>query len=110
MIRRAVEIMRPAPKQAHSWSYHRNTRPLVSTVHQPFAAIISLNACERFVFVMSILEGQSDGDCLSLLGCSRREIEMARELALKFLVTSDTGGDPFQGALQAWRLFLSMPR
>jgi hypothetical protein len=30
---------------------------------------MALNAFERFVFVMSILEGQSDDECSTLLRC-----------------------------------------
>jgi hypothetical protein len=33
----------------------------------PFAPVLLLDAFERFVFVMSILEGQSDEECAILL-------------------------------------------
>jgi hypothetical protein len=38
---------------------------------------------ERFVFVISILEEQSDEECAILLRCSRRDVMIARLLALK---------------------------
>jgi hypothetical protein len=38
---------------------------------------------ERFVFVMSILEGQSDEECATLLRCSRRDVMMVRVLTLQ---------------------------
>ena len=53
-----------------------------------FDAILGLNAFERFVYVMSVLEKQSDDDCLILLRCSRREVIMARSLALECLATN----------------------
>jgi hypothetical protein len=71
------------------------------------AAIISLCAFERFVFVMSILEKLSDGDCLALLRCSRRELAQARELAVGILATTDTSSDYLHEALHAWQMFMS---
>lgn len=68
-----------------------------------FAAIVSLNAFERFVFVMSVLERQSDEDCSTLLGCSRRDIIIARELAIQSLANTDSGHNQSGEALQAWR-------
>jgi len=38
------------------------------------AAILHLATFERFVFVMSTLEGYSDQECSILLGCSRGEV------------------------------------
>jgi hypothetical protein len=93
VIRRAVEIMRPAPKQAHSWSYHRNTRPLVSAAHQPFAAIISLNVFERFVFVMSVIEGLPEQECATLLNCDIQDVAIGRQLAGELIATEDIACD-----------------
>jgi hypothetical protein len=38
---------------------------------------------------MSILEGHSDEECSSLLRCSRRDVMIARVLALKRQLTTD---------------------
>jgi hypothetical protein len=51
----------------------------------PLAAVIQLQPLERFVFVMSLLEGYSDHECSVLLNKSRREIVAARTLALEHL-------------------------
>ena len=48
-------------------------------------AILKLNALERFVFVMSALEGYSYLDCSILLGCSRQAVANARARALERL-------------------------
>jgi DNA-directed RNA polymerase specialized sigma24 family protein len=66
-----------------------------------FAAIVALSAFERFVFVMSVLEKQSDDACSMLLGCSRRDVMIARELALKRLAHTDDGCDQFAWAAQS---------
>ena len=55
----------------------------------PFAAIVGLSAFERFVFVMSVLEGQSEQECAILLRCSRRDVMIARVLALTRLTNTD---------------------
>ena len=49
------------------------------------ASILKLDVLERFVFVMSVLEGYSSQDCSILLGCSRKVIVDARARALEQL-------------------------
>jgi hypothetical protein len=110
IIKQAILMMRPAPEETDHWSPISTQGPTAALNSSLFAAILSLCAFERFVFVLSILEGHSDVDCLSLLKCSRREVMIARELALRFLVTTDTGGDHLHEALHTWQTFLSSPR
>lgn len=50
-------------------------------------AILDLAPFDRFVFVMSVLEHYSDNDCSLLLGCTKREIAMARPRAMQRLVS-----------------------
>jgi DNA-directed RNA polymerase specialized sigma24 family protein len=49
------------------------------------AAVLGLESFDRFVFVMSVLEGYSDHECAILLGAARREVIEARARALKQL-------------------------
>lgn len=93
VIRNAVQFMRPAPKQAYSWSFHTTARSLLSAAHQPFAAITSLSAFERFVFVMSVLEGFSEEDCADLLNCTLQDVAIGRELAERIIAAEDLGSD-----------------
>jgi hypothetical protein len=51
---------------------------------------------------MSVLEKQSDEDCSMLLGCSRRDVMIAREVALKRLSNTDDGWDQFAWAAQSF--------
>jgi hypothetical protein len=103
IIRQAIRMIKPAPEGTeHSPLVRLKKTAVASPNDNLLAAIISL--C---VFVMSILERLSDGDCLSLLRCSRRELDVARELAARFLATTDTGNDYLHEALRAWRMFLS---
>lgn len=47
------------------------------------AGILGLEAFERFVFVMAVLEKYSDQECSALLGCSRQDVREARMRALQ---------------------------
>ena len=93
VLRHAVQIIRPASKQAYDWSFYGNARPLASAVHQPFAAITSLNTFERFVFVMSVIEGLSQVECAALLNCSIEDVAIGRELAGMIIAAEDIGCD-----------------
>jgi hypothetical protein len=66
------------------------------------AAIISLCAFDRFVFVMSVLERESDEACISLLKCSRQEIVMAREVALRLVAAANPGWEQPQVRKHTW--------
>jgi hypothetical protein len=89
IIKRAIQMIMPAPEHADSVSFISIKRSATPSENKPFAAILLLDAFERFVFVMSILEEQSDEDCAILLRCSRRDVMMARVLALKRQSSTD---------------------
>jgi hypothetical protein len=93
VLRHSIQIMRPAPKQAYSWSLYGNARPLVWAAYQPFAAITSLSTFERFVFVMSVIEGFSPKNCAALLKCSIEDVVIGRELAGMILAAEDISCD-----------------
>jgi hypothetical protein len=89
VIRHAILMIKPAPEHTDYVSFTSLNGSAVPPASNPFAAILLLDAFERFVFVMSILEEQSDEECSILLRCSRREIMMARLLALKRQSSTD---------------------
>jgi hypothetical protein len=89
VLKRAIQMVMPAPEHADSLSLISLERSDTPAENNPFAAILLLDAFERFVFVMSILEGQSDEECAVLLRCSRRDVTIAREQALKRQSSTD---------------------
>jgi hypothetical protein len=93
VLRHAVRIIRPAPKQAYSWALHRNARPLVPAAHQPFAAITSLSAFERFVFVISVIEGLPEEECAALLNCRVEDVAIGRDMAREIIAAEDISCD-----------------
>lgn len=83
VLKRAIQLIMPAPEHANGGSRISLKKPATWLDNIPFAPILLLDAFERFVFVMSILEGQSDEECAILLGCSQRDVMMARVLSLQ---------------------------
>lgn len=111
IIGQAILMIKPAPEATDQSPLVRvKQAPVPSPNNNILAAIVSLCDFERFVFVMSILERISDGDCLTFLRCSRRDLALARELAVRFLATTDTSSDCLREAFHVWRMFLGSPQ
>ena len=81
IVKCSIGIIRPAPLE--DAQFVDANRPAIVGVGSPFGTILSLPAFERFVFVMSILEGRADEDCVNLLSCSRQDFMTARKNSLK---------------------------
>jgi DNA-directed RNA polymerase specialized sigma24 family protein len=82
IIKHAIQMMSPAPGQINPSS----ASPAAQTPDSERDALLSvvweLPPFERFVFVISVLEGHSVSDCASLLGCTLTELTRARSQAL----------------------------
>jgi len=103
LLKRAIRMIMPAPERADDFSFALLKGSAASGKTNLFDAIVALNAFERFVYVMSVLERQSDDDCSALLKCSRRDVIIARELALERLAnTRNPCAQPVE-AVGAWR-------
>ena len=57
--------------------------PGVQSRDPRFSAILALSDFERFVYVLSVLEGCTDQECATWLGVSPQQIEEARLRALQ---------------------------
>jgi hypothetical protein len=90
VLKRAIQMIKPATEHTDYESFISPERSATPAASNSFAAILLLDAFERFVFVMSILEELSDEACAILLRCSCRDIMMARVLALKRQSSIDT--------------------
>ena len=103
ILKRAIRVIMPAPERTDDFSFTLLKGPEMSGKTNLFDAILRLHAFERFVYVMSVLERQSDADCSALLRCSPRDVIIARELALERLAsTRNLCDQPVQG-VGAWR-------
>ena len=84
VLKSAIQMVMPMPEHADKVSLLTlKASALPAENNDPFAPILLLDPFERFVFVMSMLEGQSDDECAVLLRSSRRDVLIARVLALK---------------------------
>jgi hypothetical protein len=87
IIKNAVEVMNPRPveRSARSGpvSMNRNGKALPADQQVEITAVLGLEPFERFVYVMTVLEGYSVQDCSLLLGCARRDVLAARSRALQ---------------------------
>lgn len=101
IVKHAIRMIRPASEEGKGFFVSAKW-PTNSGTSNPFAVIVSLCAFERFVFVMSVLEGQSVEDCQSLLRCSRQEVVMAREVAVRLLAAADPGWERIQVGRYTW--------
>jgi hypothetical protein len=101
IAKHAIQMISPAPVEGANDFFVSSMTASWGT-RDPFAVIVSLCAFERFVFVMSILEGQSDEDCQSLLRCSRHDVVMARKGALRLLVATNSAQGFAQEAAYIW--------
>jgi hypothetical protein len=103
ILERAISMIMPASERADEFSFALLKASRASGRTSLFDAILGLNAFERFVYVMSVLEKQSDDDCSILLRCSRRDVIIARTVALERLAnTYNTWDQPIE-AVGAWR-------
>jgi hypothetical protein len=103
ILKRAIRMIRPAPERADDFSFAHFKGSAASGKANFFGAIVALNAFERFVYVMSVLERQSDDDCSALLRCSRRDVIIGRELALGRLANTHNLCDQPAEAVGGWR-------
>jgi len=81
IIQNAIHVIEPARENQTS-----PKASLVALKIDPrLRAVLNLNTLDRFVYVMSVLEGYSNQDCAILLGCSRQAVANARARALENL-------------------------
>jgi hypothetical protein len=83
VIKHAIQMMRPAQAKFSS-----NVASAGIEIEPRFKTVLGLETLERFVFVMSVLEGYSHQDCSLLLGCSRQAVLTARTQALDHLANA----------------------
>lgn len=106
VVKHAIRMIRPVPKGDENEFFVSAKRLATATTRNPFAAVVSLRAFERFVFVMSVLEGQSDEDCQDLLRCSRLEVVMARDVAFRLVAATGPSSEHTMSGNYTWPVLL----
>jgi DNA-directed RNA polymerase specialized sigma24 family protein len=87
IIRLAVRALQPQPGDSGSaerGGTHSGLRSIPDS-HDLVARLLSLDDFDRFVFVMSVLERDSEHECALLLGCTPSDVREARRRSLQQL-------------------------
>ena len=93
IVKRAIGMMRPLAKESSSTPTSSGLEA-GSSVAEIIATITHMPIFERFVFVLSVLEGYTDRDCAGLLNCPTAAIVAARVRALQRLKPVETVSTP----------------
>jgi hypothetical protein len=99
IIKSAIRMVQPTPSAASSTKVVERAHEDASELHASTAAILALEGFDRFVYVMSVLEGYSNQDCATLLNCTRQDVVAARTRTLQLLANaqaSQTVVEPVQ--------------
>jgi len=83
IVRNAIQMISPAPGQVNGAPPVSDSGTVTLDLGSDLTAVLQLAPLERFVFVMSVLEGYSIQDCSIFLNCTRQYIEIAQAGALQ---------------------------
>jgi hypothetical protein len=91
IIKNAIQMISPASGQMNP-----NPAPLVSDsdavaldLGRELTVVLQLAPLERFVFVMSVLEGYSIQECSVLLNCSKQDVAITQTRALQHVALGE---------------------
>jgi hypothetical protein len=88
IITNAVRMVGPRSQHGAVNDSDEAVGPPITNVSSEVVSVMRLRAFERFVFVISVLEGYSERDCSLLLHCSGRDVADARLRALQQIAVS----------------------
>jgi hypothetical protein len=103
VMKRAIQLIMPSPESVCSLPSIGSEWRSVEGMKDMIGAMLNLGPFERFVFVMSLLEGLVDEECSVLLSCTIRDIKTSRAHALKSLSSGEGGSDPIVESLRVWQ-------
>jgi hypothetical protein len=94
IVRNAVQMILPYPGAVRSTpctfcSAGKTNLAEIPLEDGPFARVLALDDFERFVYVLSVLEGYPIQDCAALLDTSRQTVEETRIRALKHIADAE---------------------
>lgn len=102
LIKNAIRMISPAFGQASAARWVSDPQPFGSDFTDSLTAVLQLAPFERFVFVMSVLEGTTIQECSILLNCTKPDVISARTRALMSLAETSQksallpGGEDFR--------------
>ena len=97
VIKNAIRLIAPEPEAPRTsvvyGEQHQARQHNQAEFRAEVSAILGMPAFERFVFVLSVLEGYKDVECALLLGSTRETVRTARADALQQITRSVAIGD-----------------
>jgi DNA-directed RNA polymerase specialized sigma24 family protein len=81
IVQNAIHMVRPRAGASVSGSFYGTGK--ATHIPAELAAVVELPIFERFVFVITVLEGYSEQECSLLLDCTRGEVGEAKVRALE---------------------------
>jgi hypothetical protein len=88
IVKNAIRMISPAPGKMNDVLHVSDSDAVPLDLGGELTAVLQLVPLERFVFVMSALEGYSIQDCSILLNCTRQYVENAQAGALQHLAVA----------------------
>jgi hypothetical protein len=89
IIKNAIQMVSPALGQVNGAPHVSDSDALGWELEGSLGAVLQLAPLERFVFVMSVLEGYSLQECAILLNCTKQDIAIAQARALQHAALVD---------------------
>jgi hypothetical protein len=91
IIKNAIRMISPAPEQINPARHASEQGALGAGIGGLLTNVLQLVPFERFVFVMSALEGYSLQECSTLLNCTKRDAVKGRARAMQHLALAESG-------------------
>jgi DNA-directed RNA polymerase specialized sigma24 family protein len=89
IIKNAIQMISPALGQLSGAPHVSDSDAFGLNLDESLTGVLQLAPLERFVFVMSVLEGYSLQECAILLNCTKQDIALAQARALQHAALVD---------------------
>ena len=83
IIKNAIRMISPAPGQVNGAPHVSDSDAVALDLDSALTSVLQLAPLERFVFVMSVLEGYSIQECSILLNCTKQDVAVAQAQAFQ---------------------------
>jgi len=103
VVRNAIRMMPLVMKSNKGEASSSGQSGVISSANTALHGVLRLETFERFVFVMSMLEGYSDHECAQLLRASARGVSIAKEMAFRHLAAPSSSKESLRSYSRARR-------
>jgi len=83
IVKRAIKAIAPSPRETVGGPLRMDPQTGIEELDAMALSLANLSTFQRFVFVLSVLEGYSNMECAALLSCAPAEVIAAKAGALR---------------------------